>query len=428
VSRRELGWLFVVALGLRLAAMLALDTPGDAQGLTAWEWGGEAPTLAESLYQGRGYVDPWAQGTGPSAWLTPVYSFFLAGLMQLGGGVSSSTALLLFVAQSLASALTAVVLVSLGYQLGLPGAGRLAGWLFALYPIAIWNSVAVVWDTTFVALGVPAVLLLLVILGRESRCFLGVSGLVYGALLFLNPAPMAMVPAIVAWIALGTWRRGAVHAVLSCGVFVGCALAVCLPWMLRNQRVLGTLQIRPNFGVEMRLGNHDAAHGRPVPFEYHPSHVEEELALYRELGEAEYGRENMGRALAWIRAHPGRFAALSLRRLQVFWVGELPTSDPRRSERLTPGRDPGSWVKFLVYLLTGAGGLAGLLLAPLRRDDKILLCGALLLFCAPYVLTHVSERYRFPIDPLLVLTGSWLVLRVLGRTGHGPPIRGQTHR
>lgn len=428
MSRREFKWLFGVALALRLAAMFVLDTPGDADGATAWQWGGEAPTIAESVYEGRGYGDPWGKDTGPSAWLTPVYSLLIAGLMWIGGGVSSTTAVLLFTAQAVASALTAVVLVSLGCHLGIARAGRLAGWLFAVYPIAIWNSVGVVWDTTLVALGVPAFLLVLVILGRESRYFVGVSGLVFGALLFLNPAPVAMLPAVLIWIALGTLRRGIVPAALSCAVFVACALAVCLPWMLRNQRVLGTLQIRPNFGVEMRIGNHDLAHGRPVPFEYHPSHVDEELTLYRELGEAGYGSENMERALAWIGANPGRFLSLCLRRAQLFWVGELPTSDPRRSDELRPTRDLGSWVKFLFYALTGSVGLLGLVLAPLRRDDKILVAGALLLFCGPYVLTHVSERYRFPIDPLLVLTGAWVLVRLTGQTGHDRPIRGKTPR
>ena len=29
----------------------------------------------------------------------------------------------------------------------------------------------------------------------------------------------------------------------------------------------------------------------------------------------------------------------------------------------------------------------------------------------PYVVTHVSERYRFPIEPLLVLAACWLFAR-----------------
>ena len=149
-----------------------------------------------------------------------------------------------------------------------------------------------------------------------------------------------------------------------------------------------------------------------MPFEHHPSHVEEERALYVELGEAEYGRENMGRALDWIAAHPGRFAALTARRAMLFWVGELPTRDPRRSGALEPREDPASWVKFGAFFLTGAGALVALLVLRLPRDRKILVTGALLLFGTPYFLSHVSERYRFPVDPLVVLLGAGLLLRV----------------
>jgi hypothetical protein len=241
-----------------------------------------------------------------------------------------------------------------------------------------------------------------------------------------------MLPAVLAWIALDPERhlpgrgRGAARgrAVRRSAVFVAGALVVCLPWMIRNRVVLGTWQLRPNFGVELRLGNHDEAEGRPVPFRYHPSHVEEELALYRELGEVAYGRENTARAMAWIRANPGRAAALTLRRVRIFWLGELPTSDPRRSDELAPGRDPVSWIKFLAYLATGAGAVAAAFLLDLPRDRKILVLGALALFGAPYYLTHVSERYRFPVDPLLVLLDAWLVLRLVRRLAPpGAPAR-----
>jgi len=404
--------LFAAALLVRLAAAVLLDTPGDAAGLSPWEWGGEAPTLAAALAEGRGFGDPWGQGTGASAWLTPVYPALLAALMIVGGGVTTATAWMLFVLQSLISAATCVLLVVLGRRLGLPRAGALAGWLLAFYPIAIWNAVAVVWDTTLVAFGVTAFLWVLLARGRGGSGP-AVSGLAFGALLFLNPAPAAMLPAVLLWLALDPERPGLRTGVARCAVFAGCALCVCLPWMVRNRVVLGTWQLRPNFGVELRMGNHDRAEGRPVPFRYHPSHVEEELALYRELGEAAYGRDNAGRALAWIRAHPGRFARLTLRRLRIFWLGELPTSDPRRSDDLAPGRDPTSWIKFLAYFATGAGALLAAFLVDLPREGKILVLGSLALFGAPYYLTHVSERYRFPVDPLLVLLTAWLVLRLL---------------
>jgi hypothetical protein len=195
--------------------------------------------------------------------------------------------------------------------------------------------------------------------------------------------------------------------------FGGCALALCLPWMVRNQRVLGTWQLRPNFGVELRIGNHDLATGRPEPVRYHPSHVEAERELYLELGEAAYCRENTARARAWIGAHPAAFLRLTAKRAALFWVGEPPGRDPRRSAGLAPAGDPASWIKYLAFALSGALALAAVALVELPREAKLLVAGSLLLYGAPYYATHVSERYRFPIDPLVVLLDAWILLRAL---------------
>ena len=403
----RLALLFLAALLIRVAALVASGSASLPAGLTAWEWGGEAPTLAESLYEGRGFGDPWGHDTGPSSWLTPPYSWTLAQLMGLGGGLTSTTAALLFVLQSALSAWTCLLIVQLGRRLGQPAAGRLGGWLFAVYPLAIWNATSVVWDTTFVCWGVTAFLVVLRARGPDPRGAL-VSGLCFGALLFLNPAPVGCVPAILLWFVVRRGKRG----LASAATFLAAAALICLPWMLRNQRVLGTLQLRPNFGAELRMGNHDDAHGHPVPWETHPSHVESELALYRELGEAEYGRESMGRALDWISADYGRFAALTAHRVQLFWLGQLPSTDPRRSGDVDAGADPASWLKWLFFALSGAGALIALAWIGLRPADRILLIGCLVLFGIPYYVTHVSERYRFPIDAVLVLLDAWLVLRL----------------
>ena len=408
VSRASLGWLFAVALLLRLVVLVAADTPGEAAGRTPWEWGGEAPTLAAALAEGRGYGDPWGHDTGPSSWLTPPYPWLVAQAMRLGGGVTPTTAWILFALQSLVSAWTCVLIAQLGRRLGQAPAGLLGGWLFAIYPVALWNATGVVWDTTLVACGVTLFLNVLLARGPAPRGAV-LSGLCFGGLLFLNPAPVSLVPAVLAWLFLQRGRR----AWTSAAAFLAAAVLVCLPWMLRNQRELGTLQLRPNFGAELRMGNHDGAHGRPVPWRTHPSHVEAELASYRELGEAGYGRANLRRALDWIRAHPRAFMGLSVHRVQLFWVGQLPGADPRRSGNVDPGADPASWLKFLVFGLTGAGALVALFWVELRRPDRILLIGTLMMFGLPYYLTYVSERYRFPVDPVILLLDGWLILRLV---------------
>lgn len=219
-------------------------------------------------------------------------------------------------------------------------------------------------------------------------------GVAWGGLAFLNPAPAILAPLVAAVV----WKRGGRR---SAAGFCAAALAVCAPWMVRNDLVLGSFSLRPNFGVELRIGNHDDADGHPQPTRYHPSHVGTELALYRELGEAGYARENSDRALKWIASNPSAFAALTAKRIALFWLGEPPPLDPRREDGRDPARDPSSWVKFLAYLATELGAAAGL--ACLRGDQRACAALALGLFGVPYYLTHVSERYRFPIEPAMLL-------------------------
>jgi 4-amino-4-deoxy-L-arabinose transferase-like glycosyltransferase len=411
-TTKSLAILFGVALALRLAAMFALKTPQLAEHQTVWQWGHESACLAQSIVGGHGYGDPWAKGSGPSSWLTPPFPALIAGLFALFGGLSYATALALCVLQALASAATCVLVVRLGAAVGAPRAGRLGGWLFALYPLAIANSVQLVWDTTFVALALTAFLLALVRLQATTSSSVN-TGLAYGALVFLNPAPLTLAPAVLWWI----WKRAgdsrvALHNIASFGI---AAFAVCFPWMLRNASVLGAFSLRPNFGVEMRIGNHDDANGHPMPTQQHPSHVAAEFELYQKLGEVEYAKENMQRARAWISAHPSQFAALTMQRLRLFWLGEWPTSDPRKLDGAATARDPASWIKFLAYALCGLGGLLALLVVRLERDVRWLLLASVLLFGAPYYVSHVSERYRFPIDPVLVLACAMLIQSIVDR-------------
>jgi hypothetical protein len=216
-----------------------------------------------------------------------------------------------------------------------------------------------------------------------------------------------MLPAALVYLALICGRRRGSSML----VFCMSACAVCSPWMWRNRAVLGTAALRPNLGVEVMIGNHDSATGHPQPLLYHPSHVPAELASYRELGEAAYSADCMRRGLAWIRENPARFLELSLLRARQFWLGEWPPSDTRSEGGKSARSDPMSWLKWASVLVLGLLGTASVVLSGLSPELRWLFGGGLILFCAPYVVTHVSERYRFPIDPLLILLVTILIAR-----------------
>ncbi len=406
-SIRSLLVVFLIGLGLRLAAIAVLGTARAAEGLGAWSFGHEVACLAQSLREGGFYGDPWGKGTGPSGWLTPVYPALAALCFELGGGVGTRAAWLLFGAQAIASAATALLVGRIARLIARdqrrPDSGdraaMLGAWIFALHPLAIWYAAHTVWDTTWVALALAA--LVAVVLdepgSRGARHSLALGSL-SGLALLLNPAVLAALPAI-----LGTELALAERAARwkSAACFCLAALALCLPWMVRNGRVLGSYALRTNLGVELRVGNLGELHGRHDT-SLHPSHSDAELDRYRAMGEVEYARWSRDESLRWIGEHPARFLLLCGRRAMQFWLGEPPPMDARTRAGRPADSDPNSWFKWAITLATGVAAWV-VIAAGWRRSPTVRVIGAIfLLFPVPYVLTHVSERYRFPIEPLVV--------------------------
>jgi len=398
-------WLLVLAaFGLRLGLMAYL---GDATGFhqaaksargVVWDWGYEQAAIAQALADGRGFSDPFQRGSGATGWCAPLYPALLALLLRVTGGVTYSAALALAVLQAAAAALTCQQLFRLARALHSPRLGWLAAAAFALHPLAAYLPVSLVWDSTFVALGVTWFLARLAEAGPSAppRAILA-HGVRLGLVALVNPAPLSLAPAVLWYLARG---RGA-RAMVGVAAAFGGALALTVsPWALRNALTLGSPNLRTNLGVELFVGNNDGARG-PFNGRIHPAYDDAEYQRYLELGEVAYARDAGARALAWARADPARFLALSAHRAQRFWVGP----DPREPERLGSGalrhRDAEGWIEWLTHALAGALAIVGAL--RFRGPGAALVRGALFLFPLVYYVTHVFERYRFPIEPVVVL-------------------------
>jgi len=138
-----------------------------------------------------------------------------------------------------------------------------------------------------------------------------------------------------------------------------------------------------------------------------------ELASGRELSAGEVSRWWLGRALAWARAEPARFAQLQLRKLGLYWSGyEWPDAvDYYWTKTLSPPlRLP--LLEFLgAALLAAAGALV------VVKERRVASWAPVLLFELGWMLSTVAfflfSRYRLPALPGLLLLAALPVVRAL---------------
>ena len=416
----------ILALVVRFGAIFALgDVLGfhavSGSGGLAWSWGYEQAAVAQSVAEGIGFADPFQKGTGATAWAAPAYPLILGALIKAFGGITVGVAWCLAIIQVLAASLTCFFLWRLGRDLHSHGAGLIAAMLWALHPMGIYLPVALVWDSTLVALAMTWFLASMLERGRSAPLgSIAWLGLGLGLTLLVNPAPLALVPMMV-WFYLrprlgrsgaeGRFEAGSVRRI---AVLLGVAFLTVSPWVLRNHVVLGTPQIRSNLGVELFVGNNDGAYG-PFNGHMHPAYNDVEFARYKELGEVAYARDAGGRAAQWIQDHPGRFSTLTLTRVQRFWLGPNPAAPIRLGDGSTRERDAMGWIKWLTHAGFGLLALVSLLTWNGRPGSHTVMRGALMLFPLVYYVTHVFERYRFPIEPIVTLAAAVLVLRLVCR-------------
>ncbi|HZR27822.1 MAG TPA: glycosyltransferase family 39 protein [Terriglobales bacterium] len=397
--RRTIVKIVLVAFLLRLAVLTLGRTyhfsPRDDHFGFGWETG----RIARSIALGKGFSSPMQADTGPTAWIAPLYPYFLAGLFKLFGVYSNAAAWVALAVNSLFSALTCATLYLLGEELFGTTVALWSAWIWALLPYAIYWPVRFAWETSFATFLLSAVFLIAVRLERDNRLSFWLwFGFFWALIALSNPSLLAFLPFSGIWV-LHRQRRVKTmklhYAVLSGVVFLGCIA----PWLLRNDMVFGKFVfIRDNAGAELRLGNGPGADGQWM-YWLHPSQDLDELKKYRSLGEVAYVHERKQEAMAWIAENPGRFAAISLKRAFFFWFGT-----PRAMDSVA-----GEVARNMYFCLTSILAWLGLAVA-LRRGVRggVLFFWMFLSISMIYYFTFTHPRYRHPIEPEMLLVSVYL--------------------
>jgi 4-amino-4-deoxy-L-arabinose transferase-like glycosyltransferase len=396
---RWLALIVGVGLALRAAAIASLDHVPESDELAYI-------SMAINLLAGHGIVDAMGNhamyNVGyPLFVLAPVFSVF--GESLVAGRL----------ANLLLGGVTIVFCHQVAREAGAGPLGRLAAAaLWAIYLPASVYGVYLLKENLMTPLMLGVVWCALRLARQPSARVACLCGVLLGLLALTGNAALSLVAVAACALALAPAtppRRigmGVTAALL--------AVAVATPWTIRNLQVVGAPVLNTNGGFNLYLGNNPAATGMFVSIADTPRGPTWEAL--RKTGEVQASETLRREAVAWVRAHPGEFVGLALRKAAYFWTpplheGKGESSTIERVVRLL-------WA--VQFIALAAAALGSVLIGRLRNRQTALLWLALTCYTAVHMLFYVIFRYREPIMPVLVvlaaltieaLVAAWLRLR-----------------
>lgn len=348
----------------------------------------EIPQVALALYERGEFADPYCLPTGPTAHMPPFQPALMAAIYLVVG----PTLLAGYAVWQIANAFYGVMYGMLPWLAGRLGLRREAGVIGGLTGALIPHWPGFVEALAAIAIGLMAVAFLRRWESRRAKprgSF--ILGLAIGLSFYVTPSLLPVALGLVA-IEL-VWLRDPARWRWAALVVLGMTLA-CVPWTWRNYHSLGGLFfMRSNFGLELRMGNHEGA-GANIELsvragtERHPGNNEQEARNVQRVGEFEYMRRAKREAISWIRTHPAAFFRLTALRVAQFWFG--PVDDRWTALRIS-----------LLTLLSVCGAWRALPALGVPQRAAILI--PLAVYPLVYYLVGFEARYREPIDGLALL-------------------------
>ena len=398
-------WLLPLSFALQVAAIGAFHQYRTRPGDDHFEFGWEMGRVGRSIALGHGFSSPYEGNTGPTAWEPPLYPYLIGGVFKIFGIYTHASAWVLLSINSLFATLTCIPIFLIAHR---TFGERIALWsagTWALCPYVWYWSVHWIWDTTFTPLVLACLFLLALELQEDElqewpgwRGWI-LFGALYGVGALANPTMLAFLPFCGLWIWRQRYRRGLSSLggiALSSVVF----FLVLTPWVVRNYEVFGRFVfLRDDFGLQIRLGNGPSADGMLMAY-LQPNLNRLELEKFQRMGELDYADSCKRLTFDWIRAHPARFAVISLKRFFYYWNGV-----PRPTSSLAPLDFRTS--AFLATSVLALWGLGRALRQ--KRPGAWLFAGLVLTYPTVYYFVFPHARYRHPIEPELLILIVFLV-------------------
>jgi 4-amino-4-deoxy-L-arabinose transferase-like glycosyltransferase len=390
----------IVALAVRLAFFWSYQHNNPRQALSTIPFLFESGNVAHSIATGHGFSSPFHVDTGPTAWMTPVYPYLLAGIFRVFGEYTFQSFAAAALVNILATAFACVPIFYAGKRVGGAGIGATAAWLWAVFPNAFQLPTESMWDASIAALLVATIVRATLELAESQPPAVWIGyGLLWGLTLMTSATLASLLPLLLGWLAYRRHKLGIPW--LTMPLLAGAVAALCcVPWTVRNYEVFHSfVPLRSILGLQLWVGNNPEAQDRWLGT-HHPIHDADERAKYVDMGEIDYMQEKKDDAIDYMLSHPAREAHLIGHRFLAMWSGGTP--NPVRDFL----RARSWWFRFVLLfnIFVAIGTLWGLVALIRRRSEYWLPLAVFpVVFPWAYYLTIVQPRYRLPIDPVLML-------------------------
>ena len=390
LSMRSPWFICICAFLLRVLAIgMVQGAPGKLAHI--WESGPEIVNIATAISSHRGFSSPFGIETGPTAWIPPVYPGLLAGIFLIFGQQSVLAAATILIVQAILSSLTCVPLYAIAKRTFDERSAVWSTWAWALFPYEVVLPGLFVWETCLSGFLAVSLCYLLRSECADERWGGIWAGVLWGIAALTNAALLSLMPVFL----FSGYRERRMRCKGVATVVLIAVVVIC-PWTVRNWAVFRTLvPLRSNFGEELWKGNHPGGLGR-IEFGIGPADNVAQRERYQQLGEIAYVRQRRWEALQFIRQSPIHYARLVLYRVEYWWFAQ----------------GEGAPI-FIFYRLLSVLSLTGMALAwrRWRVTGTLPLFGAVVIYPLVYYLTDVYARYRYPIEPFLMVFAGYALSR-----------------
>ena len=369
----------------------------------------------------------WTQEPGSCFVRPPAYPFFLAALFLL----TNNALMAPIIAQAVLGILNALLAWRLARRAGGPGTALIT----AAFMLFYW--VLIVYEGVYHAQTLMIFLSLLFLNAleywsqRPSLVRAGIAGLLLTLNMFAAPSSALFAPVAACWmlawlrLSVDSWKSALKRAFPHVFTTALCATMLVAPVTLSNWRADHQFTlVSTGGGMMLAFGNHDGADGYFRPFDIKElgvnvdsNNYDEVCAVFEQVKgikpiPAVVNRYCARYALEWIRQHPERFLALTLKRAVIYWqpkeishnVQEYCLKKMSRFLRWLPGGFPE---------ILGALGVAAVMgLWSFRRADPLTRLRWMLpflyslVFYLPFTVFYFAGHYRVPILPFLAMMGA----------------------